>query len=142
MLHAGWPYGFALLVPLLVCTWRWRELAVALLLGVLIGGAQWVPTAELFLHSERAAGLLEPGDVLKSSLAPGDLARIVSPRIPLEDRLGERSVVFAYLGIPALALVALGARRLRRQSVFFAVVLIGALVLAVLPAIAPGAANA
>jgi hypothetical protein len=140
MLLAGWPYAFALTVPLLLFTWKLKDLAVAVAIGLLIGAAQWVPTAELFLHSDRASGLAAK-DVLRGVFGPSDLARLVSPLIPLADRITERSVVFAYVGLPALVLALVGAKRsIGRKSWFLPGALVVSLLIALLPALAPGLA--
>jgi hypothetical protein len=142
LLLAGWPYALVLVLPLLVFTWRWRELALALGLGLLLGAAQWIPTAELFLHSDRASGL-SPAEVLgQGALAPWDLRHLVSPLIDMSARLGTHSVVFAYLGLPAAVLAAIGARReIAARRFLFPAAFVLALVLAVLPALAPGLAS-
>ncbi|MBI3726156.1 hypothetical protein HY251_19680 [bacterium] len=151
MLLGGWPYSFMLLAPVLALGWlsgglssgekaglrgRTGGLALALALGLGLGAAQWVPTFELFRLSDRASGL-EPKKALKDgSFEVRDFARLVSPEIQGYDR-AERNHVFAYRGVPALALVALGARRGFKRSgpARFHAVVLGAL-LAVLAGLA------
>jgi len=116
MLLAGWPYALALSLPVLVFAWRPRELAMVVGLGLLMGAAQWLPTAELFLHSDRAAGLDSREVLGQASFATGDLVRLVSPSIDMAKRVTEESVVFAYLGLPALLLVGLGMRAALRRN--------------------------
>ena len=137
MLLAGWPYAFLLVLPLLIFTWRPRRLALVLALGLPLGAAQLLPTAELFTLSNRAAGLA-PTEILgQAGFAPRDLARLVSPAIPLEQRLSSESVVFAYLGIPAVLLAVVGLVRCARERRYlFPATLVLALVLALLPTVA------
>lgn len=141
MLLAGWPYAFLLVLPLLVFTWPPRRLVLVLALGLPLGAAQLLPTAELFTLSNRAAGLA-PAEILgQAGFAPGDLARLVSPKIPLDQRLSSESVVFAYLGLPAVLLALAGLVKCARERRYlFPATLVLALVLALLPSLAPALA--
>ncbi len=134
MLLAGWPYALLLALPVLVFAWRPRELALVLGLGALLGAGQWIPTAELFFHSDRAAGLDSKEILGQASFAAGDLVRLASPSIDMAKRVTEESVVFAYLGLPAILLVGLGIRAaLGRRERLLPIVLGVALALLLLP---------
>ena len=87
------------------------RLSGAIVLGLLIGGAQWLPTLDLLRHSAREE--LTSAQLLEGSLHPWSFAQLVGPYLFVDRVVGQNTHELAcYFGaVPLVLIVWLFARR-------------------------------